>query len=528
MINSRFPSTLLVLLMFLLIGCAPGEKVTGATLISPTVTLETTLVPSLERVFQTLNTLQPTPTTPETSPECESDQNQPSTHYTIEATISYAHRTVAARQKIMYVNYTAHPLASIVLNVKPNEQPGIFSLTSVNLGGQGLSQGAYSLNRQQLNINLQQSLAPGCATEIELFFQISLPPIEDKGIRAFQGYFGYTPRQINLGHWLPVVAVNDGQDWISHEPNLIGEQEVLESADWDVTITVTDAPDDLRVAAPGIVVEENSIRGTYSLKEARDFSLSLGAGYRVREHKTESGISIELYAFDDASIQTEAGAIDSAAFALDIAAQSLATYERFFGPYPHQRMVVIQGDFPDGMEFSGLVFVSGDFFRRFDGATSYLTLITAHEVAHQWWYDQVGNDQALNPWLDEALATYSEYLFIESYFPDLKNWWWEFRVDRLSPEGFVDGGVYEFSSRREYINAVYLRGVRLLQDLRLALGDEAFFDWLRRYVQAGKNRVMTPGQFWGLLTPEQYDSTAAIRERYLRNTQIIRVSPDTP
>jgi aminopeptidase N len=34
----------------------------------------------------------------------------------------------------------------------------------------------------------------------------------------------------------------------------------------------------------------------------------------------------------------------------------------------------------------------------------------AHEVAHQWWYGLVGNDQYAEPWLDESLATWSEEL----------------------------------------------------------------------------------------------------------------------
>jgi aminopeptidase N len=238
----------------------------------------------------------------------------------------------------------------------------------------------------------------------------------------------------------------------------------------------------------------------------------------VLEKQTETGKDVELYSFDDALIQAGTGTLDSATFALNIAILSLETYEHFYGPYPYQRLVVIEGDFPDGMEFSGLVFVGGEYFRRFEGATSYLTIITAHEVAHQWWYDQVGNDQAINPWLDEALATYSEYIFIQQNFPSLSDWWWEFRINRFSPEGFVDSTVYEFSSRRAYINAVYLRGVEMLDDLRNILGDDVFFDWLRQYVQTGYGKIMTPERFWSLLTPEQYERTASIRKQYLKSS----------
>ena len=42
-----------------------------------------------------------------------------------------------------------------------------------------------------------------------------------------------------------------------------------------------------------------------------------------------------------------------------------------------------------------------------------------HETAHQWWFEQVANDQAQQPWLDESLATYSERIYYENIHPDL-------------------------------------------------------------------------------------------------------------
>ena len=33
-----------------------------------------------------------------------------------------------------------------------------------------------------------------------------------------------------------------------------------------------------------------------------------------------------------------------------------------------------------------------------------------HEVAHQWWYGIVGNDEFHDPWLDEGFATWTERL----------------------------------------------------------------------------------------------------------------------
>jgi aminopeptidase N len=197
------------------------------------------------------------------------------------------------------------------------------------------------------------------------------------------------------------------------------------------------------------------------------------------------------------------------------------TFADLYGSFPYSRMLIIEGDFPDGMEFSGLVFVSKTWFTNYDGTPSgYLTLITIHEVAHQWWYARVGNDAALHPWLDEAFSTYSEYIYFEEYYPSLKDWWWPFRVDNYFPEGAVDSTVYEFSTPREYINAVYLRGAKLLHAIREDIGTEAFFDILYRYAEAGDGLLVTPDLFWSLFTPEQLEATRRTRAFYLRDSDI--------
>ncbi|MCK7516234.1 MAG: hypothetical protein MZV64_00150 [Ignavibacteriales bacterium] len=51
-----------------------------------------------------------------------------------------------------------------------------------------------------------------------------------------------------------------------------------------------------------------------------------------------------------------------------------------------------------------LVFLATKFYNEYSGsARSNLVTIGAHEIAHQWWFGLAGSDQALEPWLDEAL-----------------------------------------------------------------------------------------------------------------------------
>ncbi|MFN8451585.1 MAG: M1 family aminopeptidase [Anaerolineae bacterium] len=185
--------------------------------------------------------------------------------------------------------------------------------------------------------------------------------------------------------------------------------------------------------------------------------------------------------------------------------------------------MIVQGDFPDGMEF-GIDRQRGVVRTNPGSAQSYLTvIITVHETSHQWWYARVGSDQALYPWLDEALACYSEFIFYEEHYPDLKEWWWNFRVGTYVKPDYsgrrVDSTVYQFGTGREYINAVYLRGAEMMDALRADLGTDAFFDWLRRYADAGRSRVITPGEFWSLLSPQQLEQTRATRAEYMSGDQ---------
>lgn len=441
------------------------------------------------------------------------------TRHTVHAELDYANRQVVVRQTVDYINRANDGLSQIIFNIKANAWPGILSLDDVRVDGE--KPASTSLAGQRLIVNLASILEPGCTINVELRFGLLVPGIDPVSPVAYRGYLGHSPRQLNLGHWLAVVAPRMADEWVSREETPIGEQDVLDEADWDVTLTVKNAPERLRVAAPGEVRENGPARWRFILNRARDFSLSMSSAFHMTSGRSKNGVKVELYTFEDARIQTESGVVDGAAFALDSALKAVEMFGDLYGTYPYQRLVIVQGDFPDGMEFSGIVFVGGEYFRAFNGPTSYLMIITVHEISHQWWYSKVGNDQAMSPWLDEALATYSEYVFIEEYYPALKDWWWDFRVNRLAPEGFVDSTVYEFSSRRAYINAVYLRGTQMLHDLRADLGTETFFNWLRRYGEVGAGQLMVPEQFWALLTPEQLEATQATRERYLRQPEIM-------
>lgn len=491
---------------------------TATTLrVVPTI-IQTTLVPTVERSLHAIASLTPELPTPDAAQtSCQATAGLATTEHTVTATVNYEQHSAAVHQHVHTINRSSEALDQVVFDVEPNRYAGVFTLGTVTADRPLLS---YELTGRRLTLDLSEPFMPGCSLDVDMDFAVKVEPI-GKGISGFGGYLGYSNRQLNLGQWLAALAERRNGAWITHDVFAIGEQTVVEVADWDVTLNVTNAPDSTLVAAPGTLVDHTSDQWHFTMANARDFTISLSPYYRVITRTTASGVNVELYNFGDRTVETANGVVDSAEQALTAAAQSLSMYADLFGAYPYDRFVVIQGDFPDGMEFSGIVFVSDDWFRTNNGTPqSYLTIITVHETSHQWWYARVGSDQALTPWLDEALATYSEFVFYEEFYPDLKDWWWNFRADSFVSANYrgkpVNSTVYEFANVRDYINAVYLEGVHMLADMREALGTDVFFDWLRRYAQVGEDRIVTADDFWSLLTPEQLDQIASIRSHYMR------------
>ena len=517
---------LLTLLALLLCGCnlsqpAPAVRPTATTfnaagLVIPTLASRlSTLAPAGSNATATPEpTVMPDEPTAAATDLCALSADTPIALHQVEADIDIPAHTVTVTQATRYLNRTGAPLNDLVFNVEPNYWLEAFALTGVTGDGVGES----SITGRRLTVPLTTPLEADCATTVTLAFTLNVPPVSS-GVEAFKGYFGYTERQLNLGHWLPTVAVRANGGWITREAFFAGEQNVLDVADWEVTLRVSD--DQWLVAAPGDVTEYGNGRSLGKLPRARDYSVSLSPDFVRSSDVTLDGVIVDVYTLGDTQVQTAEGVLDGATHALTVTARSLELFSQLYGTYPYSRMVIVQGDFPDGMEFSAFAFVGATWFKQYTGKPDgFLTLITVHEVAHQWWYAQVGNDSALTPWLDEALSTYSEYTFIEQFYPTLSDWWWEFRINAYTPDGFVDSTVYEFTTIRAYINAVYLNGVRMLHQMRQDLGSEAFFGILKAYASANAGRVVSPAAFWSQFSPEQLAATAATRAQFLRRADV--------
>jgi hypothetical protein len=155
------------------------------------------------------------------------------------------------------------------------------------------------------------------------------------------------------------------------------------------------------------------------------------------------------------------------------------------GPMPYDDLwVSVLPDQTDGIEYAGAV-QFGDVDPRDD------RWLLSHELAHQWFYGLVGNNQARDPWLDEAFASFVQAIVDD---PDHD----PFRPPgRLARSDAQIGQPMTFWAAQEhpgqaYVEGVYLRGSDALIAARTAAGAEPFDAALRRYLVANAHAIATP------------------------------------
>jgi len=194
----------------------------------------------------------------------------------------------------------------------------------------------------------------------------------------------------------------------------------------------------------------------------------------------------------------------------------LQTYGDQFGVrYPYAEYRVAETEFAGGMEFSGLSFLGSLWYGTYPGGVrSQLVSLLAHEVSHQWWYGLVGNDQVREPWLDEALATFSGLLFYGLRYPDDDQWALGFEVLNWQPSGRIDGAIYDFGDQTSYMNAVYRHGALFLADLRHAMGSQAFYAFLQDYCQSKSHTMSTAEDFFSVVSRHTGQDLSPLLDEY--------------
>ncbi|HWQ46071.1 MAG TPA: hypothetical protein VN376_04345, partial [Longilinea sp.] len=313
----------------------------------PTIQPELTASPETPTVTST-QTIQPT-FTPSPSPTVTAAPQDDQTRYSLTAVLDYQTQQLSVQESIQYTNRSMDTLNDLVLVVEPTFQADLFTLVEASWSdGDPIENILPEAGR--LTIPLQTGLTGGQSIGLQLTYTLNLPQTP--------GTLCFTDRQINLTGWYAYIPPYlTGQGWVAHTPSSVGEYQVFELADYTVQFRIDNAPAGLVVASSSEAVI-NSEWYEYHQTDARTFSLSISPYYQVIETLAGTTTIREYYFIEDEF---------PAQTVLTATSQAISFYSQIFGPNDRDYLAVIEGTFPDGMEYDGMYYLGEEYYQSYNG-----------------------------------------------------------------------------------------------------------------------------------------------------------------
>lgn len=386
--------------------------------------------------------------------------------YTVTLSSNTSGTTWTGHESVTFTNASADPLTEVYLRLWDNAHGACPSTPVTVTNVTGGTPSALSAGCTAMKITLPAALAQNQSASVGFDLSIVVPSGADR--------FGRDGSYNFVGNALPVLAVRDASGWHLDPYTNNGESFYALISDYDVTL---DHPTSLLVPATGTSVDTPGASGRTvtraTAKNVREFAWGAGP-FTKTTGTTTTGVTVNVYRVSSISSS-------SASSMMTTAKNALVAHAGRFGAFPYAEVdVVLDNNFWfGGMEYPGFVL---------DVISS---TALAHELAHQWWYGIVGDDEYTSPWLDESFADYATDLYNGLSGTNC----WNSVSWQSSAEKITNSMAYWDAHPSRYSTVVYGYGKCALHDLRRAIGTTAMENLLRNYATAHWYGISTTADF---------------------------------
>lgn len=442
---------------------------------------------------------------------------QQEVNYQIEVRLFTALNRLEGKEKLTYFNNSIDTLSVLYFHLYINKFKEYSEKDENNFGYVEIISVTDSLDLELsykifgtiMQVMLNQPIVPGDSQLIHIRFNTILPRSTDG-----YGYYGY---HYDVGNWYPVPAVYDQYGW--HIDQHINAEYYQEWGNYGVKITV---PLGFIVGATGSLLnpevlpdsaecidrrfqyqmwsDTSTITYFFSAPMVHDFAWTADPEFvirRIRSGKHTILFLIPQYRLKDWEPQIE------------IAKKCMQFFEDKIGSYPYPYLTVVDGYITaGGIEYPNLVIINDNISN-----SRILSATIIHEIAHQWFYGLIANNQTRYGWMDEGFATFFENLAFEYIYGE-ENYYVS------SPQGFWGKYFGYNKNHRQNDLLIYLRYIRsgneeqidlpydwfqydyytpyyqkmslVIDQLRYLLGDTDFWKGIRTYYNTWKFRHPYP------------------------------------
>ncbi len=427
---------------------------------------------------------------------------QQGVRYWIHATLDDSLNTIIGHEDVMYVNNSPDTLSFIWFHLYPNafrpnsvyfrereELLGDYSWRSADDSDFGRidvlnvvfdedTVRDISVNDTEMKVPFHASLAPGDTAHISMDFVVKIPKVWER--------FGHEGHHYAITQWYPKVVVYDETGWHPDGYHLMGEF-YGEFAHYDVSFTLPVRyviGSTGRIIAPSSYIERlDSIMSGVEVDttaspmvnvhlvadSVHDFAIVAAPDYKIHRQSCGSTEVLTMYYRDLSLFSTVPNFVCTV----------LDSYQRWYGPYPYGELTVAQAPHKNAMEYPKLVIIPPSIGK---GNPSVKRLnkfkeTVAHEIAHQWFYGVLANNEMAESWLDEGFATFTQVRFMRTVDTIPKK---RPPIDALLIHGVMGTpfdkpilGTKPYTGQIYWINS-YIKGRRIPSMVRWIVGDTIF------------------------------------------------------
>jgi hypothetical protein len=410
-----------------------------------------------------------TPSAATTAAPSRQELSQIKQRYSLVGTISYSSATVRGTATISLTNNSAGSFSELYFQFAPRYLPHRADLPGFNSSvGQVEVDGTparYSWPRSaMLLLDLGGTVAPGATTSIRIPFTVRVGTITGGRYGAWGARLNKHNGIATFGNWFPILTTD-------HAMSTIGDPFITwNAASIHLDLTLGDAAHSSlpgsAVAAGGKRTAVSGTHWTFHANNVRDLAFAISPSFVSCRATMANHARTVLRAY--------AKSTSRCADFVSIGRQAFNKLSTTWGPYPYSTLSIIQSAGEDfSMEYPTSVFI---------GHGVGVAKHTWHELAHQWFYGLLGNDQVAEPWIDESWAEYSSTYLRNGV------------LQTACGGADVNRSIYSFSDWSgcgQYGQTIYRRGARFVNRLRAEFGsDGAFYRAVRDYIALRRYRLV--------------------------------------
>ncbi|HUR17034.1 MAG TPA: hypothetical protein VMZ33_07090 [Candidatus Limnocylindrales bacterium] len=364
--------------------------------------------------------------------------------YDVDATFNWATRAVSVRTAARVTNPGGSSVSTAAFNVVPLRQ-GNANLGAVTVNG---SYAPAQADDQTVLVTMSPALGPGDSATVVINYTATL----NSTATGEQWLFARADGVMAAYRWIP---------WLARETRY-NRPSVGDPWATDISSSVTvDITTDrvLKFASTGrrISSSNGGLTQHFTAASVRDFNFTAAPDYVTRT-RWANNTKITFY------YRTM-----NATNVLNVAAGALTQFASKLGSAPYSTLNI--GEVGPSSRW-GAIESPGHFWLPRGGSASIVNWEVAHEVAHEWFYASVGNDQAYEPFADEAVADFLAR--------DYLNQW----ASSQCAQNDLDHTVYSIGNCYPWV--IYVQGNLYLKKYRADVGSTDFWQGLRNYYQNNK------------------------------------------